>query len=53
VGNAVQRHQRQRQLRHLLADLWDELPTGSLVVRALPGEHAGLQADLRRAVRRL
>lgn len=38
IGSAVERHRRQRQIRHALASLWEQLPTGSLVVRALPGE---------------
>lgn len=54
VGNSVQRHRRQRQLRHLLAEMWDELPPGSLVVRALAGNPGNdLGTDLRRAVSRL
>lgn len=55
TGSAVARHHRQRQVRHAVADLWAELPAGSLVVRVLPGDqdYAGLVADLRRAVARL
>lgn len=55
VGDAVGRHRRQRQLRHILAGMWDELPPGSLVVRALPGSvsYSALEADVQRAVRRL
>jgi ribonuclease P protein component len=54
-GGAVERHRRQRQVRHALASLWDELPAGAIVVRALPAEagYAQLRKDLDRAVRRL
>ncbi len=37
-GGAVQRHRRQRQVRHALARIWDRLPAGSYVVRALPAD---------------
>lgn len=52
---AVQRHRRQRQVRHALAAMWEHLPAGSIVVRALPGDAAygQLHHDLDRAVRRL
>jgi ribonuclease P protein component len=52
VGPAVTRHRRQRQLRHALAALWDDVPEGALVVRALPGEddYAQIALDLREAV---
>lgn len=55
VGPAVDRHRRQRQLRHALAGMWDVLPPGSLVVRALPGvaDYDALVADLHGAVRQL
>ena len=48
-GNAVARHRRQRQLRHALAGMWHELPGGSWVIRALPGDGDPV-VDLRRAV---
>lgn len=52
---AVERHRRQRQIRHALAKLWQDLPSGSIVVRALPADvdYCDLEADLREAVRRL
>ena len=55
AGGAVQRHRRQRQARHALADMWGQLPAGSLVVRILPGtsDYATLSRDLRQAVGRL
>jgi ribonuclease P protein component len=55
VGGSVRRHLRQRQVRHVVAGLWQELPPGAYVVRTLPGT-AGfddLRSDLRRAVTRL
>jgi ribonuclease P protein component len=39
-GGAVQRHRRQRQVRHALVAVWDRLPAGSYVVRALPADVA-------------
>ena len=55
LGGAVARHRRQRQARHALVDMWDDLPAGSLVVRILPGaaDFATLSRDLRDAVGRL
>ncbi|MDI5964338.1 ribonuclease P protein component [Streptomyces sp. SL13] len=58
VGNAVQRNQVKRRLRHLVRDRLSLLPPGSLVVvRALPGasaaDHASLAHDLDAALRRL
>lgn len=55
LGGSVQRHRRQRQLRHIVADLWHDLPGGALVVRALsgPGDAAVLRRDLVRALERL
>jgi ribonuclease P protein component len=55
VGGSVIRHRRQRQIRHILAGMWDDLPAGSLVVRALPGDadFDAIAGDLRRAVGRL
>ncbi|GAA4962531.1 ribonuclease P protein component [Kineococcus glutinatus] len=58
VGDSVQRHRTQRQLRHLCAARLDELPTGGLlVVRALPAAAGStsteLGADLDRGLRRL
>lgn len=58
VGTSVRRHRVTRQLRHLMADRLDALPSGTrVVVRARP-ESAGrtsreLGADLDRALRRL
>ena len=52
LGNAVARHRRQRQLRHALAGMWHELPGGSWVIRALPGDGDPV-VDLRRAVQRI
>lgn len=55
LGGSVQRHRRQRQLRHIVADLWHDLPGGALVVRALPGhsDAAALRRDVARALERL
>jgi len=52
---AVQRHRRQRQVRHALAQVWDRLPAGSYVVRALPGGagYGDLVQSLESAVSRL
>ena len=54
-GGAVQRHRRQRQVRHALADVWDRLPGGSYVVRALPADatYQELTHSLEAAVSRL
>ncbi len=54
-GGAVQRHHRQRQVRHALSAVWEQLPAGSYVVRALPAEggFTGLSRDLEAAVARL
>jgi ribonuclease P protein component len=55
VGPAVVRHRRQRQVRHALAQVWDEVPPGALVVRIVAGQATYEQVvdDLRRAVRTL
>lgn len=55
LGPAVVRHHRQRQVRHALAQVWDEVPSGALVVRILPepATYEQVVADLRRAVRTL
>jgi hypothetical protein len=58
VGNSVVRHRTVRQLRHLVRDRLDRLPTGSmLVVRALPpaaaADSAALGRDLDAALTRL
>lgn len=55
IGGSVVRHRRQRQIRHALASMWDQVPAGSLVVRALPGEpsYSQIADDLGRAVGRL
>lgn len=52
---AVERHRRQRQVRHAVWAMWEDLPAGSLVIRALPADtvYEQLLADLRKAVRRL
>lgn len=58
VGNSVTRHRVQRQLRHIVRDRLEALPSGAhLVVRALPaaaGQPATeLAADFDAAVRRI
>jgi ribonuclease P protein component len=55
AGGSVDRHRRQRQVRHVVADLWGSIPPGSLVVRVLPGipAHGDLRRDLDRALGRL
>lgn len=55
IGGSVQRHRRQRQVRHALAAMWPELAGGSYVVRALPAidDYPGIAGDLRRAIGRL
>lgn len=52
---AVERHRRQRQVRHAVAAIWADLPAGDVVIRALPAdvEYEQLLTDLRKAVRRL
>lgn len=54
-AGAVQRHRRQRQVRHALAASWDKVPGGSLVVRALPSQdpYEVLSRDLAKALTRL
>ena len=57
VGNAVQRHQVARRLRHVARSILDDLqPTDRIVIRALPGSRyaisARLEQELRTAVRR-
>lgn len=54
-GGSVQRHHRQRQVRHALAAVWDRLPGGSYVVRALPTESGfgALTRDVEAVVARL
>jgi ribonuclease P protein component len=57
VGNAVQRHQVSRRLRHVARSVLGELdPTVRLVIRALPGSRtaisARLEQELRTALRR-
>ena len=58
VGNSVQRHRVQRQLRHLFAERLPGLPDGTLLVaRALPAAAGStsreLGADLDKGLRRL
>ncbi|MBK6762382.1 MAG: ribonuclease P protein component [Micrococcales bacterium] len=55
TGSAVERHRRQRQVRHALAGMWDQLGGGSYVVRALPqpADYDDIQRDLHRAIGRL
>ena len=57
VGNAVQRHQVARRLRHVARSIIDDLqPADRVVIRALPGSRyaisARLEQELRTAVRR-
>ena len=55
TGGSVTRHRRQRQARHVVAELWECIPPGALVVRVLPGTpaHDDLRRDLGRALGRL
>lgn len=55
LGGSVQRHRRQRQIRHALSSVWNDVPAGDLVVRGLPGDtdYEQVRADLQRAVSRL
>ena len=58
VGNSVTRHRVTRQLRHVVAPLVADLPTGTrMVVRALPAaasaSSAALAADLDAALRKM
>jgi ribonuclease P protein component len=47
VGSAVDRNRVKRQLRHLMRDRVDRLPSGSrVVVRALPPAHGAQAATL-------
>ena len=57
VGNAVQRHQVARRLRHVARTVISELdPADTVVIRALPGSRhavsARLEQELRTALRR-
>jgi ribonuclease P protein component len=57
VGGSVVRHRVLRRLRHLMAQVLDEMPPGwALVVRAMPpsasASAADLRADLGRCLRR-
>jgi ribonuclease P protein component len=53
VGNAVQRNQVKRRLRHLLRDRLDHLPPRSaVVVRALPSAAGAASTDLGTALDR-
>jgi ribonuclease P protein component len=52
VGNAVIRHRVARRLRHMCAQVVDELPPGTdVVIRALPGAATASSEDLLRQVR--
>ncbi|WP_410871570.1 ribonuclease P protein component [Nocardia sp. A7] len=52
VGNAVVRHRVARRLRHMCAQVVDELPVGTdVVIRALPGAATADSAELLRQLR--
>ncbi|MFD3705943.1 ribonuclease P protein component [Nocardia sp. NPDC058658] len=52
VGNAVVRHRVARRLRHICAQVVDELPVGTdVVIRALPGAATADSAELLRQLR--
>ncbi|MGW6426131.1 ribonuclease P protein component [Nocardia sp. NPDC055053] len=52
VGNAVVRHRVARRLRHMCAQVVDELPAGTdVVIRALPGAATADSAELLRQLR--
>ncbi|WP_159840976.1 ribonuclease P protein component [Nocardia sp. CY41] len=52
VGNAVIRHRVARRLRHMCAQVVDELPPGTdVVIRALPGAATASSEDLLRQLR--
>jgi ribonuclease P protein component len=52
VGNAVVRHRVARRLRHMCAQVVDELPIGTdVVIRALPGAATADSAELLRQLR--
>ncbi|MGK8521304.1 ribonuclease P protein component [Nocardia asteroides] len=52
VGNAVIRHRVARRLRHMCAQVVDELPAGTdVVIRALPGAATASPEDLLRQLR--
>ncbi|MFE1594607.1 ribonuclease P protein component [Nocardia sp. NPDC058705] len=52
VGNAVVRHRVARRLRHICAQVVDELPVGTdVVIRALPGSATADSAELLRQLR--
>ncbi len=58
VGNAVQRHQVSRRLRHVARTVLPELdPADRVVIRALPGSRRAisprLEQELRTALRRI
>ncbi len=57
VGNAVQRHQVSRRLRHVMRTMLDDLDTADrVVIRALPGSRdavsARLESELHAALKR-
>ncbi|MGF0314303.1 ribonuclease P protein component [Nocardia fluminea] len=52
VGNAVVRHRVARRLRHMCAQVVDELPVGTdVVIRALPGAATADSVELLRQLR--
>jgi ribonuclease P protein component len=52
VGNAVQRHQVSRRLRHVARTVLGDLHTGDrVVIRALPGSRDALSARLEKQLR--
>ena len=52
VGNAVQRHQVARRLRHVARSVIDELqPSDRVVIRALPGSRHAISARLEQELR--
>jgi ribonuclease P protein component len=52
VGNAVIRHRVARRLRHMCAQVVDEVPPGTdVVIRALPGAATASSEDLLRQLR--
>ncbi|MBF6223652.1 ribonuclease P protein component [Nocardia abscessus] len=52
VGNAVIRHRVARRLRHMCAQVVDEVPLGTdVVIRALPGAATASSEDLLRQLR--
>lgn len=52
IGNAVRRNEVKRRLRHLMSARLDRVPSGLIVVRALPAAAGSSSAELARSLDR-